>query len=248
MPSSVQARPLASLPAAARAAAAALRAGLTATFGQDLHALYLYGAVTFPETEGTGDLDFHAILARPPSPDQGAALAALEAQMARLHAQHGADLDGWVILLDDARGSRPPAHLLRPELRDHSWALHRAHWLAGQCVILHGPGPAEIVPEPSRGDLRTALNLELSFAARDHSDAFAVLNACRIIRSVAEDDVVQSKFGSAWWGLDHLPAEHHAAIRAALARYRGAATAQENAALARGRAAIMTLAARELGR
>ncbi|MGO8887388.1 MAG: aminoglycoside adenylyltransferase domain-containing protein [Streptosporangiaceae bacterium] len=111
--------------------------------------------------------------------------------MARLHPQHGADLDGWVILLDDARGSRPPAHLLRP---------------------------------------------------------FAMLNACRIIRSVAEDDVVQSKFGSAWWGLDHLPAEHHAAIRAALARYRGAATAQENAALARGRAAIMTLAARELGR
>ena len=76
------------------------------------------------------------------------------------------------------------------------------------------------MPAPSRGDLRAALNLELDFAARDHSDAYAVLNACRI-RSTADEDVVQSKFASAWWALDHLPAEHHPAIRAAMSSYRG---------------------------
>jgi hypothetical protein len=241
MPGPIQARPLASLPAAARAAAgAARRAGCRVQPGPAR--ADLCGAVTFPETEGTGDLDYHAILARPPNPASAAALAAHEAEMARRHPRHGADLDGWVILLDDARRALPPSHLLRPELRDHSWALRRAHWPAGQCVVLHGPDPADIVPAPSRGDLRAALNLELDFAARDHSDAYAVLNACRI-RSTADEDVVQSKFGSAWWALDHLPAEHHPAIRAAMSSYRGEATGQETAALARGRAAIMTLAA-----
>src|ERR1039458_2526876 len=197
MPGPIQARPLASLPAAARAAAgAARRAGCRVQPGPAR--ADLCGAVTFPETEGTGDLDYHAILARPPNPASAAALAAHEAEMARRHPRHGADLDGWVILLDDARRALPPSHLLRPELRDHSWALRRAHWPAGQCVVLHGPAPADIVP---------------------------------------------SKCGWAWWALDHLPAEHHPAIRAAMSSYRGEATGQETAALARGRAAIMTLAA-----
>jgi hypothetical protein len=243
-----QTQSLDSLPRSYGDAAAALRDGLVSVFGPDLRALYLYGAATFPETEGIGDLDYHALLARKPTADQLAALAQVTADLAVSHPPYGADLDGWIILLDDAHRSAPPAHLVQPELRDGAWALHRAHWLAGRCVVLHGPAPAEIVPAPSDRELRAGLNSELDFAARDHSDAYAVLNACRIIRSVADDDVVQSKFGSAWWALDHLPGGHAPAIRAAIATYRGQATAQDAAALAGGRAAIMALAARELGR
>jgi Domain of unknown function (DUF4111) len=247
MARSIPARPLDSLPGSVREAAAALRAGLVATFGPDLRALYLYGAVTFPETEGTGDLDYYAILVRRPTAEQRAALRGVEADLASGHPPYGADLDGWIILLDDARRSAPPAHLLLPELSDGSWALHRAHWLAGQCVILHGLSPAEIVPEPAWDELRAALICELNFAAGDHGDAFAVLNACRIIRSVATGDVVQSKFGSAWWALQNLPSEHAPAIRAAMASYRGTSTARDLQTLASGRAAIMALAAHELG-
>ena len=260
----IQFRSLEELPVAARTAARALRAGVVDMFGQDLHALYLHGAVTFPSaqaadgaegaesTEGAGNLDYHAILARPPSPARRTALATAlavhEAEMARRHPRYAAHLDGWVIGLDAARRPAPPAHLLQPELRDHAWALHRAHWLAVQCVVLHGPGPAEIVPVPTGGELRAALNFALDFAARDHSDADAVLNACRIIRSAAQDNVVQSKLGSALWALDQLPPEHGPAIRAAMASYRGHPTAPEEQALASGRAALITLAARSLGR
>jgi hypothetical protein len=248
MPEEPQTLPLDSLPGGYRDAAVALRDGLASVFGPDLRALYLYGAATFTETEGSGDLDYHALLGRRPTAAQLAAFAGMVAELARSHPPYGADLDGWIILLDDARRADPPGHLIQAELRDGAWALHRAHWLAGQCVVLHGPPPAEIVPEPTDRELRAGLNTELDAAASGDGDAYAVLNACRIIRSVADDNVVQSKFGSAWWALDHLPREHAPAIRAAMASYRGEATAQDAADLASGRAAIMALAARELGR
>ena len=73
MPSASQPQQLESLPGPVQSAARALRAELAAAFGPGLHALYLYGAVTFPESEGTGDLDYHAILSGPPSNEQRAA-------------------------------------------------------------------------------------------------------------------------------------------------------------------------------
>ena len=248
MPRSAPAVPLDSLPDTFRAACVALRDGLLAALGSDLRALYVYGATMFPETEGATDLDYHALVSRPPTADQRAALELVRDELARDHPPYGGDLDGWLILLADARRSAPPAHLVRTELRDGAWALHRAHWLAGRCVILHGPAPAKIVPEPTEAELRTALNFELDFAVSGYSDAFAVLNACRIIRSVLERDVVQSKFGSAAWALEHLPARYAEAIRGAMAAYRGDATAEQVAALTAGRADILALAARELGR
>jgi hypothetical protein len=150
------------------------------------------------------------------------------------------DLDGWVISLDGAIGSEPPPHLILPELRDNAWALHRAHWLAGRCVVLHGPDPAAIVAAPSWAEQRAGLEAELAFLRGvpvEHS-AYAVLNACRILRSVAERDVVQSKFGSAAWALERLPAELRPAIRAALSAYRGTATAADAEVLVATRPAI----------
>ncbi|HEY2550773.1 MAG TPA: aminoglycoside adenylyltransferase domain-containing protein [Streptosporangiaceae bacterium] len=248
MPRSVSAVPLESLPATFRAACVALRDGLRTALGSDLRALYVYGAAMFPETEGHSDLDYHALVSRRPTADQQSGLQRLSDELARDHPPYGAELDGWVILLADARRSAPPAHLVRTELRDGAWALHRAHWLAGRCVIMYGPAPAKIVPEPTEAELRAALNNELDFAVSDPGDAFAVLNACRIIRSVLDRDVVQSKFGSAEWALEHLPARHADAIRGAMAVYRGDATPQQAAAVTAGRADILALAARELGR
>ena len=127
-------------------------------------------------------------------------------------------------------------------MRDDAWALHRAHWLAGNCVVLHGPEPASIVTEPDWDEQIQGLAAEFRFARADQNDAFAVLNCCRIMRSLAEHDVVQSKFGSGWWALDQLPAEQAGAITAAMNTYRGCATAADDTALAAGRRAIEDLA------
>jgi hypothetical protein len=107
-------------------------------------------------------------------------------------------------------------------------------------VVLHGPDPAAIVAAPSWAEQRAGLEAELAFLRGvpvEHS-AYAVLNACRILRSVAERDVVQSKFGSAAWALERLPAELRPAIRAALSAYRGTATAADAEVLVATRPAI----------
>ncbi len=230
------------LPAPARSAASALGSELTAALGDGLHALYLYGAVTFPESEGGGDLDYHAIMSGPVS---GPVRVAYQAACEHLAGLPGCDdLDGWVISLDEARGSKPPLHLLLPGLRDEAWALHRAHWLAGRCVVLHGPDPAAVVAAPAWAEQRAGLATELTFLRGvpvEHG-AYAVLNACRILRSLAERDVVQSKFGSAGWALEHLPPELSCAIQAALSAYRGTATAADAEVLAAARPAIEALA------
>lgn len=234
------------LPAPARSAAAALESELTQALGDGLHALYLYGAVTFPESEGAGDLDYHAIMSTPMGAPERAAYQAACDRLARVP---GCDeLDGWVISLEEARGSEPPLHLILPELRDMAWALHRAHWLAGRCVVLRGPDPDAIVTAPTWAEQRAGLDAELRFlrAVRPEDNAYAVLNACRILRSLADGDVVQSKFGSAAWALEHLPTELGPAIRAALSTYRGTATAVDAQTLAATRPAIETLTSASL--
>ncbi len=227
-----------------RAAAAALGSELTAALGGGLRALYLYGSVTFPDSDG-GDLDYHAIMS---GPVPGPVRAAYQSARDRLAGvPGGGDLDGWVISLDQAQGSEPPPHLLQP-LRDQAWALHRAHWLAGRCVVLHGPDPAAIVAAPAWAEQRAGLEAELVFlrGVPAQDNAYAVLNACRILRSLAEENVVQSKFGSAAWALEHLPAEHGPAIRAALSAYRGTAAAADADVLAAARPPIEALAAAAL--
>jgi Domain of unknown function (DUF4111) len=234
------------LPAPARSTATALGSELAAALGGQLHALYLYGAVTFPESEGAGDIDYHAIISGPVTESLRAAY-----RLARDHlaARPGCDdLDGWVISLEAARGGQPPAHLILPGLHDNAWALHRAHWLAGRCVVLHGQDPAEIVAAPAWSEQRAGLEAELAFLRAEPPEhgAYAVLNACRIVRSLEDRNVVQSKFGSAAWALDHLSPELGPAISAALDTYRGEATPAGDEKIAAARPAIEALAATAL--
>jgi len=228
-----------------RATLDALLAGLHRAFGGNLFALYVYGAITFPETDGVVDLDYHAILERPPTPVQAAEYEAARTRLGDEHAPWGADLDGWLILREQAGGAEPPVHLIAG-ITDGSWALHRAHWLAGRCIVLWGPAPADLVTAASWAELAEALRGELEFARRSPHDAFAVLNACRVLHSFRAADAVQSKFGSAAWALRHLPAGHHPAIGAALATYRGRATEADSLALTRGRAPLFSLVDSEL--
>ena len=62
----------------------ALREGLRAALGANLHSAYAYGAAASDEAPPTGDIDYHAILNAPPDEDQKTALDKAFADLAGL--------------------------------------------------------------------------------------------------------------------------------------------------------------------
>ena len=225
------------LPLAVRLGCGALRDQLVAVLGENLAALWVYGAVTF---EGhafrSGDVDTHGVVREPLPPETWAAIDELHESTAR---NFGLEWDSWYVLERDMAGRRPPAHAFREKLIDHAWALHRAHWLAGQYVGLHGREPLDLVQSPTWAELEEALRSEFLFieriveeGRRDAAEAaFVVWNGCRILYSLETRDVVVSKRAAARWALDHVPGSWHAAIRAAGHVYDGTPDPDEESAL-----------------
>jgi predicted nucleotidyltransferase len=175
--------------------------GLERVLGGKLYGVYLYGAVTFPETEHTGDIDFHVILSVPPSEEERERLLTLHRDLAERFPPLGGELDGYYLLLEDARRSSPPSHLLLPDTRDDSWALHRAHLLAGQCIVLFGPDPKTVYREPTTEAIAGALRGELAYVSShlEPYPAYCVLNLCRLMYSHETGNVVTSKAAAAAW-------------------------------------------------
>ncbi|HEY5604989.1 MAG TPA: aminoglycoside adenylyltransferase domain-containing protein [Thermoplasmata archaeon] len=211
-------------------------ARLRAILGKDLAAVYLYGAAAFPETPAQfGDTDLHVILHRPPSDTQRRKVRALHGELAKRFPGIGDDLDVWYITTQDAHRRRTPRHQLNRTVRDESWALHRAHWLAGRYHLLHGTPPEEFCVPPSWREIERALRHEFRFAEsqinNERAQAFCVLNLSRILFSVRARNVVVSKGKAAQWALRHLPARFRPAIRAASRVYRGEGTTTDRATL-----------------
>jgi hypothetical protein len=213
--------PLEALPEPARAACEDLRARLLSVLGEDLVALWVYGAVTFDDRpRRLGDVDTHAVVGSPLAQQTARAIDGLHESIGR---DRGVEWDSWYILESETGSTRPPAHAHRANLLDGAWALHRAHWLAGQYVLLHGRAPSELVLAPTWAELKGALRGELGYIERlvqrgprdaEHA-AFIVWNGCRIIYSTRTRGVVVSKRAAARWALDHTPASWHDAILAA---------------------------------
>jgi hypothetical protein len=202
--------------------------GLHAALEAKLYGVYLYGALAFPEGGTTGDIDFHVILQEAPDEAEKAALLALHAALARDHPPLGAELDGYYLLLEEARRTSPPRHQLLPGLLDNSWALHRAHIRAGRCIILRGPNPRQIYPPAAWPELERALQGELDYVAAHLADypAYCVLNLCRLIYSFGSRDVVVSKRASAVWACAAFP-RWQPLIEAAVRSYDRQTTAQD---------------------
>lgn len=208
---------------------------LVEILGSRTWAVYVYGAITFPETQHTGDIDFHVILSEPPTEAERTALLAMHERLAVDFPPLGGELDGYYILLDDARGTARPRHLLFPHLFDDSFALHRAHMLAGRVLILRGPDPCEIYAPPAWAELVKALDGELDYVVLHlrQYPAYCVLNLCRLLYSWETRDVVTSKAASAVWARDRVP-EWTRWIDLAIASYAGTSTPEEEAELASG--------------
>lgn len=206
----------------------AFRQGLLENLKGKLVGAYIYGAAAFPDTVPTGDIDFHVILAAPLTTSEREALEALHEELGRRFPPLGVDMDGYYLLLEDARGTAPPRSQMWANAVDHSWALHRAHILAGRCIVLHGPDPAEIYPPASWPEIEVALFSELDYVERhlgDYPD-YCILNLCRLIYSFETRDVVISKAFAAEWAREELPSWGRA-VDVALATYPGQATAEE---------------------
>ncbi len=181
--------------------------GLEVALGSKLHALYVYGASVFPETVATGDVDFHVILAGPLTDLEKAAIPELHRRMASEYPPLGAELDAYYLLLEQARQSGLPTHQLQTDIVDDSWALHRAHILAGRCVVLFGPDPATLFPVPTWPEIEEALAGELAYVEQhlNQYPDYCVLNLCRLMYSYRTGDVVTSKAAAGAWAFERFP-------------------------------------------
>jgi hypothetical protein len=165
------------------------------------------------------DYDAHVLVADPFTDDDR---TAIQAMLKRLHdVPGGDDMDVWYVTMDEARSRELPQTQLRPGFRDECWALHRAHWHAGKFIVVRGPEPHTIVPEPTWDEIDEALQSELeSIGGKlDDSPAYRLLNLCRVLYSYENHDVVTGKFQAAVWAIAFLDVEHHALVRKAMNAY-----------------------------
>lgn len=195
--------------------------GLVSALATDLIGIYLYGALTFADSASTAaDVDYHVLLRRPLGNAQRQKINQLQQRLAQEYPL-GRELDGYYLLVDDTRSTAPPTDQLDPRQRDNSWALHRAHILAGHVITLAGPDPSTMYQPPTWAELDAALQGELSYV-RDHLEqhpAYGALNLCRLIYSYRHREVVVSKRGTGGWALQELPQGWHRLIDAALRVY-----------------------------
>jgi len=202
--------------------------GLRRILGAKLFGVYVYGAAAFPEDVPTGDIDFHVILTSALTGAERSALEALHEDLGRRFPPLGVDMDGYYILLADARRDSPPQSQMWSRATDNSWALHCAHILAGRHIVLHGPDPSEIYRPPTWPQIEQALRGELDYVAQhlhDYPD-YCILNLCRLIYSYETRDVVISKAAAAAWAREALP-QWRGLVELAVRSYAGTATAQD---------------------
>jgi len=181
--------------------------GLNQALGEKLSGVYLYGALAFPDAGAVSDIDFHVILNAQLDNQEKSLIQALHAALAHDFPPLGSELDGYYILLDDARRVTPPSDQLRDDLYDVSWSLHCAHIRRGYCIVLQGMDPLQVYPEVTWSELEGALAGELEFVEQSLTryPAYCVLNLCRLMYSYGTRDVVVSKRFSAQWASNKYP-------------------------------------------
>jgi len=234
---------IADLPDVAAAAGLRLRDELLAVLGGDLVSAWLHGGTTFADRPTrAGDLDFCAVIANVEPDERNPRIWRRDpaSRPNRIHAVQeaiagdlGVELDTLYLLADEVGFGRLPTSAFDESRRETGWAVYRAHWLAGQYVVLHGPAPDELVVAPTTAALRRALDRELEHLERhvyegDANDpdeaTYAILNGCRILHTLAIDSPVISKHAAGIWGLENLPEHWHDVINAAIRSYDGGAS------------------------
>jgi len=202
--------------------------GLRTILGDKLFGAYVYGAAASTGAGPARDIDFHVVLKEPLTSAERSALEGLHKSLARQFPPLGGELDGYYILLEDARAKSPPMSLMWQRPIDNSWALHREHIRSGRCLVLHGPDPTGVSPPATWPELEQALRGELGYVEKhlhDYPD-YCILNLCRLVYSFETGEVVISKAAAADWARSALP-EWVRLIEAARNSYAGRSAPQE---------------------
>ena len=195
------------------------------------------GTIALDDPAHAADLDTYVILSRRPD---AATVRAIEDAQYAIAKRDGVEWDTWYVLADAARGADPPRHAWREERRDTSWAVNRAHWLAGRYSLVHGPEAGDLVKAPTWEELESELRRELEHIERHvvegdtdpYEATYAILNGSRVIHSVETRSVAISKHAAGAWALEHLPARWQAALSAALRNYEGRPADDDHSLLA----------------
>lgn len=217
------------IPEPARTAWLRLRDGLRAILDADLVAIWAHGGTLASTHPRPADLDTYVIVARRPD---AATVQAIEQLQEAIEADLGVEWDSWYVTADDARQSTPPGHAFRDDRIDQSWAVQRAHWVAGRYWSLHGPPPDSIVPTPTSSEIAADLDEELEHLERHvlagdtdpYEATYAVLNGSRILHALETRHAAISKGEAGAWALQTLPDRWHPLLRAAISNYDGQAT------------------------
>ena len=199
--------PLESLPDRVSEACAELGDGLSDLLGSTLFSLWVYGAVTSADRpRRLGDVDTHAVIA---ADLPGSAWDQIDALSKETEGRHGIEWDSWYLLEEDMGRTPPPFHARHKHFADRAWALHRAHWHAGQFVLLLSQNPCAMVVEPTWAEIRAALDSELAFMRslvvdRDLCQdpargAYVIWSGCRILATLASGNAVMSKREGVRW-------------------------------------------------
>ena len=242
--------PLADLPDGVASACIRLGDELLAVLGTDMVGAWLHGGTTFADHPARpGDVDICVVIANVVPDERSPRIwrrdprsrpSRVYAAQQSIGGEHGVDFDTMFLLADEVGHGRLPSSAFQRSHRETDWAVCRAHWLAGQYVLLQGRGPEELVPAPTNAELRHALDRELEHLERhvaegDANDPFeatyAFFNGCRILRTLETGDPVISKRSAGAWGLENLPDRWHAALRAADQAYDGKASAEDEKVL-----------------
>ena len=242
------------IPEPARTAWLRLRDGLRDILGDDLVAIWAHGGTLASAQPRQADLDTYVVLARPPD---AATVQRIGELQDTIEADVELEWDNWYITADEAKQSRPPTHAFRDDRTDQSWAIQRAHWLAGGYWSLHGSPPDAMVPAPSTAEIAANLQEELEHLERhvvagDYTDpyeaTYAILNGSRILHSLETKDVTISKREAGAWSLKHLPDRWRPLLAAAIRNYDGEATPEDAQVLAAGMAPFVAMAREVMSR
>ena len=174
---------------------------------EKLHAAYVYGAAACNDSFPTGDIDFHVILKNHLTDEEKQELEKMHSKLAKKYPPLGEELDGYYILLEDARKRTPPKSEMWHCATDNAWALHREHIRAGRYITLYGGDPKEIYLPSTWNEIEEALIDEIRYI-KNHLDKYpdyCILNLCRLIYSFQTRDVVISKAKASEWAYDSMP-------------------------------------------
>jgi len=185
--------------------------GLKDILKKKLFGVYIYGGAACLDSFPTGDIDFHVILREALTEEESRAIDVLHKSLANNFPHLGVEMDGYYILLKDARQKSPPKSQMWDGAVDNSWALHCEHLRSGRCIVLYGPDPGQIYPSMTWKEIESALKGELDYVEKHLNDYpyYCLLNLCRLMYSYKTKDVVISKKEAAEWAYNTFPEWRH---------------------------------------